>query len=135
MKEIHILNAVYRGGAELARTLRAQYWKNNIRNFIPRHDGYAANAILYKDENMNSEYIRKLTPSENFRLMDMDEENIQKLVGAKDANGKQLVSNTRLYAAAGNGIVTACLEFIFHNMFIGIPDTDKVDDNGQYELF
>lgn len=84
---------------------------------------------------MNSEHIRRFTPSENFRLMDMDEANIQKIMGAKDANGKQLVSDTRLYAAAGNGIVTACLEFIFHNMFIGTPDKDKVDDDGQFIMF
>lgn len=134
MIEIHILNAVNRG-QEIARTLRAQYWKNNIRNFIPRHDGYAANAVLYKDTDMNSEHIRRLTPSENYRLMDMDEENVQKIVNAKDADGKQLVSNTQMYATAGNGIVVACLEFIFHNMFIGTPDKDKVDDNGQFIMF
>lgn len=84
---------------------------------------------------MNSEHIRKLTPSECFRLMDMDEDNIQKIVGAKDADGKQLVSDTQEYACAGNGIVTACLEFIFHNMFIGTPAKDKTDENGQLSLF
>lgn len=80
---------------------------------------------------MNSKNIRKLTPSETLRLMDMDEENIKKIVNAKDGQGKQLVSDTRIYAAAGNGIVTACLEGIFHNLFIGTPDSDKTDDNGQ----
>lgn len=50
--------------------------------------------------------------------MDMDEENIQKIVGAEDEKGRQLVSDTRIYAAAGNGIVTACLEGIFRNLFI-----------------
>lgn len=49
MNEIEILNASNREGVLVARTLRAQYWKNNIRNFIPRHDDYAANAVLYKD--------------------------------------------------------------------------------------
>lgn len=119
----------------MARTLRAQYWKNNIRNFIPRHDGYAANAVLYIDTEMNSEHIRRLTPSECFRLMDMDEENIQKIVDAKDSNGKQLVSDTQQYSCAGNGIVTACLEFIFRNMFISTPEEDKIDKNGQLSLF
>lgn len=84
---------------------------------------------------MNSEHIRKLTPAECLRLMDMDEDNIQKIVGAKDADGKQLVSDTQIYACAGNGIVNSCLEFIFHNMFIGTPDKDKTDDSGQLSLF
>lgn len=88
-----------------------------------------------KIQKMNSEHIRRLTPSETFRLMDMDEANIRKIVDARDTNGKQLVSDTRMYTAAGNGIVVACLEFIFHNMFIGTPDKDKVDDNGQLSLF
>lgn len=76
---------------------------------------------------MNSENIRKLTPAECLRLMDMDEDNIQKIVGAKDADGKQLVSDTQTYACAGNGIVCSVLEFIFHNMFIGTPARDLTD--------
>lgn len=130
---IKILNPVMWGGQEIARTLRAQYWKNNIRNFIPREDGFKANAILYSE--MNSQNIRKLTPSECYRLMDMDEDNIQKIVNAKDENGKQLVSDTQMYATAGNGIVTACLEFIFHNLFIGTDIKDKTDKYGQLSLF
>lgn len=84
---------------------------------------------------MNSENIRKLTPAECYRLMDMDEDNIQKIVNAKDADGKQLVSDTEQYATAGNGIVTACLEFIFHNMFIGTPQKDMADEKGQLAMF
>lgn len=121
------------GGQEIARTLRAQYWKNNIRNFIPREDGFKANAILFED--MNSQHIRKLTPSECYRLMDMDEDNIQKIVNAKDEKGRQLVSDTQMYSTAGNGIVTSCLEFIFHNMFIGTDIKDKADKDGQLSLF
>lgn len=135
MSEIQILNAKIRNGLIISQTVKAQYYKNNIRNFMPRHGTFAANAVLYKDIEMNSEHIRRLTPSETFRLMDMDEANIRKIVDARDTDGKQLVSDTRMYTAAGNGIVVACLEFIFHNMFIGTPDKDKVDDNGQLSLF
>lgn len=132
---ILILNPAVVNGIEMAQTIKAQYAKNNIRNFIPRKGSYAANAVLYKDNDMNSKNIRKLTPSECYRLMDMDEENIQKIVNAKDKDGKQLVSDTRLYTTAGNGIVVACLEFIFHNMFIDTPAKDLADASGQLRMF
>lgn len=69
--------------------------------------------------------IRKLTPREVFRLMDMDEDNIDKLLNTKDAKGDQLISNSRLYAMAGNSIVVSCMEYIFRNLFIGVPEEEK----------
>ena len=69
--------------------------------------------------------IRKLTPREVFRLMDMDEDNIDKLLNAKNTKGEQLISNSRLYAMAGNSIVVSCMEYIFRNLFIGMPDDEK----------
>lgn len=135
MTDIQVLNPAIYNDIQVAQTVKKQYAKNNIQNFIPRKGSFAANAVLYIDKEMNSENIRKLTPSECYRLMDMDESNIQKIVNAKDADGKQLVSDTQQYATAGNGIVVACLEFIFHNMFISISDKDRVDDNGQFSLF
>lgn len=135
MTQVHILNPAIHNGIVVAQTVKKQYAKNNIQNFIPRKGSFAANAVLYKDEDMNSKHIRRLTPSETLRLMDMDEENIQKIVGAKDANGKQLVSDTQIYSCSGNGIVVSVLEFIFHNMFIDIPIKDKTGDDGQLNLF
>lgn len=69
--------------------------------------------------------IRKLTPREVFRLMDMDEDNIDKLLNAKNTKGEQLISNSRLYAMAGNSIVVSCMEYIFRNLFIGVPEVEK----------
>lgn len=69
--------------------------------------------------------IRKLTPREVFRLMDMDEDNIDKLLNTKNAKGEQLISNSRLYAMAGNSIVVSCMEYIFRNLFIGVPEVEK----------
>lgn len=134
MADIQIINPIIWGGRKIARTIRVSYYKAGRANFMERPDGFGQNAVKYID-NMNSQHIRKLTPSETYRLMDMDEENIQKIVGAKDVDGNQLVSDTRMYATAGNGIVTACLEFIFHNMFICTPEKDKTDDRGQFSLF
>lgn len=134
MTDIQVLNPAIYNDIQVAQTVKKQYAKNNIQNFIPRKGSFAANAVLYIDD-MNSENIRKLTPSECYRLMDMDESNIQKIVGAKDADGKQLVSDTQLYSCCGNGIVVSVLEFIFHNMFIDTPIKDRTDENGQLTLF
>ena len=54
--------------------------------------------------------IRKLTPRECFRLMDVDEQHIDMLLNAG-------ISNSRLYQLAGNSIVVACMEGIFYNLF------------------
>jgi site-specific DNA-cytosine methylase len=54
--------------------------------------------------------IRKLTPRECFRLMDVDEVVIDKIQAAG-------ISNSQQYKLAGNSIVVACLEKIFEQMF------------------
>lgn len=69
--------------------------------------------------------IRKLTPRECFRLMDMDEANINKLLNAKNEKGQQLISNSQLYKLAGNSIVVSCMEYMFRNLFIGVPEEEK----------
>ena len=56
--------------------------------------------------------IRKLTPSECFRLMGCDEPTIAKLTDPN--NG---ISKSQQYKMAGNSIVVACLEGIFNNLF------------------
>lgn len=98
---------------------KSTFHQRYITNYHPTfRGGHIPYIIDNRGKTMNSKNIRKLTPSETLRLMDMDEDNIKKIVGAKDGKGRQLVSDTRIYAAAGNGIVTACLEGIFHNLFI-----------------
>jgi len=59
-----------------------------------------------------SEYlrIRKLTPTECWRLMGCKDEQINKI----KASG---ISNTQMYKQAGNGIVVTVLEAIFKNLF------------------
>ncbi len=54
--------------------------------------------------------IRKLTPTECFRLMGWKDEQINKIKAAK-------VSNTQMYKQAGNGIVVTVLEAIFKKLF------------------
>lgn len=69
--------------------------------------------------------IRKLTPRECFRLMDVGEENIDKLLNAKNEKGQQLISNSQCYKLAGNSIVVSCMEYMFRNLLIGIPEDEK----------
>ena len=54
--------------------------------------------------------IRKLTCRECFRLMDVDEEYINKIQAAG-------ISDSQQYKMAGNSIVVACMEGIFYNLF------------------
>ncbi len=67
--------------------------------------------------------IRKLTPRECFRLMDVSEPDIDKLLNAG-------ISNSQLYKLAGNSIVVACLYHIFRKMFI-----ETQNENQQLTLF
>ena len=67
--------------------------------------------------------IRKLTPTECFRLMDVDDEDIEKM---KQAG----IAKTNLYKLAGNSIVVSCMYHIFRKLFI-----EKECENEQLSLF
>ncbi len=54
--------------------------------------------------------IRKLTPCECFRLMDVSEDDIDRIQNAG-------ISKSQQYKMAGNSIVVACLAGIFANLF------------------
>ena len=72
--------------------------------------------------------IRKLTPRECFRLMGVDDADIDKIQAAG-------VSNSGQYKLAGNSIVVDVLFHIFRKMFI---ETDSPDFDGnptQLSLF
>lgn len=62
--------------------------------------------------------IRKLTPRECFRLMDVPEEKINAMM-SKNEKGEQIISNSQLYKLAGNSIVVSCMEHMFRNLFYG----------------
>ncbi|MBD5351886.1 MAG: hypothetical protein HDR86_03555 [Bacteroides sp.] len=56
-------------------------------------------------------WMRKVTPRECFRLMDVPEHLIDRLISAD-------ISNSQLYKLAGNSIVVAVLYHIFRKMFV-----------------
>lgn len=72
--------------------------------------------------------VRKMTPREAMRLMDVDDSDINKIMNATETvtlkNGtvktKKAISKTAVYKLAGNSIVVSVLYHIFRTMFI--PD-------------
>lgn len=74
------------------------------------------------DENNEKWFrIRKLTPRECFRLMDVRDDDFDKLLatgsGDKHGNPKRAISDSQLYKMAGNSIVVSCMDLIFENLF------------------
>lgn len=67
--------------------------------------------------------IRKLTPTECFRLMDVEDKDIEKIKSAG-------IAKTNLYKLAGNSIVVSCMFHLFRKLFI-----EKDNENQQLELF
>ena len=79
--------------------------------------------ILIENEKLKKYIIRKLTPTECFRLMDVDDDDIEKM---KQAG----IAKTNLYKLSGNSIVVSCMFHIFRKLFI-----EKECENEQLSLF
>lgn len=85
--------------------------------------------------------VRKMTSKEAFRLMDVDDADIDKIMSAEETvtlkNGKmkvkKAVSKTACYKLAGNSIVVSCLYHIFRTMFI--PNQPENNQPKQLTLF
>lgn len=60
--------------------------------------------------------IRKLTVRECYRLMDVPENVIDKMLSC-DENGRQIISNSQGYKLAGNSIVVSCLYHLFEQIW------------------
>ena len=82
----------------------------------------AVNGCLI-DEYGRAWRIRKLTPTECFRLMDVEDKDIEKM---KQAG----IAKTNLYKLAGNSIVVSCMFHLFRKLFV-----EKESESGQLELF
>lgn len=93
--------------------------RHNMTELQPRNDGISNTLTSVQKDNLLVEptyRIRKLTPRECFRLMDVDDCYIDKM----QESG---ISKTQQYKLAGNSIVVACLYYIFINLFIGYERT------------
>lgn len=99
-------------GSDILGTLRATYYKIGSRNIIENVKcgrGYEGVIEIGGGETMENIRIRKLTPSECFKLMGFDAEDCRKC-------SEGGVSNTQLYKQAGNSIVVNVLEAIFSKL-------------------
>lgn len=77
--------------------------------------------------------IRKYTPRDCFRLMGLHEADIDKLL-SKEKTGQLIISKSKLYALAGNSIVTNCLTAMFEELIF--PSGNHYHDKtGQLSLF
>ena len=77
------------------------------------------------DENNGKWFrIKKLTPRECFRLMDVSDADFDKLLvmetTGKEGKLKRVISDSQLYKMAGNSIVVACMDLIFENLFFPV---------------
>lgn len=86
------------------------------RTSATRPKGKGWEYVEFEDGRRGWVRLRKLTPRECLRLMDVPEEKIDVLLNAG-------ISDSRLYQLAGNSIVVACMVGIFRNAF----STDKVE--------
>ena len=112
-----------------AKTLLAGYYKFYGATLF-RKSGASGTAIVEKCESRPSvdwvkgvkeQYfrIRRLTPTEAFRLMDVDDSNIEKIKAAG-------ISETQMYKLAGNSIVVAPMAGILKNLLLRDEcETDK----------
>jgi site-specific DNA-cytosine methylase len=105
---------------DFGKAIRKQYEQGNIQMSRhdmtkpePRQDGVSNTLTSVQKDNLVVEpryRIRKLTPRECFRLMDVDDADIDKIQEAG-------ISNSQQYKMAGNSIVVACLYHLFRKMF------------------
>lgn len=87
--------------------------------------------------------VRKMTPREAFRLMDVDDADIDKIMNAEETimlkdgtiKTKKAISKTACYKLAGNSIVCSVLYHIFRTMFIPGQLENKIKQSIQPSLF
>ena len=97
---------------EYSYCLDSNYCKGTtLQSFLKKH----RRQLVTDKVNESGQYVpRRLTPKETWRLMGVNDEDIDK--------ASQLVSNTSLYKQSGNSIVVPVLEAIFQQWFIEIPN-------------
>jgi site-specific DNA-cytosine methylase len=96
-----------------------------LKTYIPMAD---KNAIELPSELKGKKFrIRKLTPRECFRLMGVDDKDVDKIQAAG-------VSNSAQYKLAGNSIVVDPLFHLFRKMFIE-TDEEKAKEGQQFSFF
>ncbi len=93
---------------EYSYCLDSNYWKGvTLSSFLEKH----RRQLVTDKIDENGKYVpRRLTPKETWRLMGVNEEDIER--------ASQLISKTSLYKQSGNSIVVAVLEAVFSKWFL-----------------
>ena len=99
-----------------SRTIKRQYQQTSRAN-LERQDALGATGAT------DGFRIRKLTPRECFRLMGVNDDEIDTIQAAG-------ISRSQQYKMAGNSIVVNCLAAIFRQLFVG-----NENKNQQLEIF
>lgn len=113
----------------LERPLVLGWTRDAKGNIVDRHPVNVANCVTAspRDNTMNyvldEHSVRKLSCRELFRLMDVEDKDIDTLLGTD-------IPKTQHAKMAGNSIVVACLYYIFKNLFCKVGT-----DNPQLKLF
>ena len=100
--------------------------RHDMTTMTPRTDGVCNTLTSVQKDNLVAEprfRIRKLTPRECFRLMGVDDADIDKM----QSTG---ISNSSQYKLAGNSIVVDVLYHIFRKVFV-----EKENEAQQLTLF
>ena len=84
--------------------------KPSKKSLDKRPKGKGWQFVITEDGRLAWIRLRKLTPRECFRLMDVDEDKIDVLLNSG-------ISDSRLFQLAGNSICVCCMEGIFYNAF------------------
>lgn len=113
---------------------------SNNKSYMEYHKNPTKEQLLEYFSNRIA--VRKMHFIEAYRLMDVSEEDIQKLVNAEEVvtlkNGttkiKKAISKTAHYKLAGNSIVVSCLYHIFKNLFLP-NSSDNKPQTKQYTIF
>lgn len=114
------------------------YHEREVAGTIHTSSGQGGNT----DQFVKTRYrIRKLTPTECFRLMGVDDADIDKLKSAKltqtlkSGNVKEKsMPKTQLYKMAGNSIVVDVLYYIFKAMFVDEPPRPKPIQKSLFDI-
>ena len=123
-KEMGVLEILNPDKDGNARTIGTHYADMNAESVTRKGgDGYGYVRTAVKETTSVGFRIRKLTPRTCFRLMGVDDADIDKIQAAG-------ISKSQQYKLAGNSIVVDVLEAIFDKMFI-----DTENNRGQLTLF
>lgn len=126
--------------------------KNNIDMELTYHEHPTKEDLLeYFSQRIR---VRKMHQTEAFRLMDVDDADIEKIqaypfasfkereIAMSNADPKELsrikresIAKTAQYKLAGNSIVVACLYHIFRTLFISNQPENNLPQGSQLTLF